>query len=441
MNAGNYTVEAVYNGDVNTGVGSMSANFTVAKAEPDVKAEVKDIIYGDDETIIITSDASGNVTVKLNGQIIAEELSLENGYKAVLMVSRWAVTPYDGKATVNVANLKAGKYTVEVTYNGNENYNTKTVTYTFNVFKANSTVDVEIDQSMKYGEGQQINITVNNPNATGNVIVSIDGVQHNVSLNDGKANYTLAGLSAGNHTVTVVYEGDNNLNGNWTSNVIEVIKAISDLTIKEIKNITVGESVTIELELAPGSAAGDVAVFVNGVQYNLTSDNLSVTVPGLAADEYVVNAYYYGNENFTDSTASAKFTVSKKNAPINASANDIASGDNVTIKISDLPSDATGYVIINVNGTEFALNVTNAREISIPITKAGTYEVAVKYLGDDNYMSNSSSTSFNASSKSGEVTVEIGDAVAGGDLDVKVTVPSDASGTITVKVGNTTKVV
>jgi hypothetical protein len=108
------------------------------------------------------------------------------------------------------------------------------------------------------------------------------------------------------------------------------------------------------------------------------------------------------------------------------------------ITVSGLPDGATGYVIINVNGTEYAVNIAQNSTVTIPITKSGTYDVVATYLGDDKYASSSASTQFNASKITGEVVVDVPSTVAGGDIPVKVTVPDDATGNVTVKVGDKT---
>ena len=335
LNAGNYTLKVTYNGDANTNSSSAEAKFEVAKADPTVTVQVDDIVYGDVETIVINSNVDGTANVTVNGKTTEIALSV-------------------GSNSFEVPGLAAGKYPVEVAFNGNANYNPVTVNAAFNVIKANTTVDTEIVSSIKYGETQTINITVDKVNATGTVTVNIDGVNYTATLKDGKANFTTPLLAAGNHTVTVVYEGDGNYTGSWTDAVFEVVK----------------------LE-----------------------------------------------------------------APFNVTADDVDSGSDATIVLVGLPDDATGYVIVKVNGTEYGVNITQTKQLVIPIDKAGTYDVVATYLGDDKYMGSQAATTFSASKVSGNISVDVSEAVAGGDVTVKVTVPDDATGNITVTVGNETKTV
>ena len=336
LDAGNYTVEVIYNGNVNTSSVSAEANFTVDTADPTITVEVKDIVYGSVERIIIRSNADGRVNVTVNGIVKGQNLMIENG-----------------EAELNVTGLGAGKYSVEVTFIGNDNY-MKTVTATFNVMKANTTLDVEISSSVKLRETQMINITVSNVNATGEVIIVIDGENYTAPLTNGRGNFTIPALASGNHTVTVIYEGDGNFTGNWTA---------------------------------------------------------------------------------------ATFEVTKLESSLNVTAKDVDTSSEVKIVLSELPGDATGYVIVNVNGTEYSVDITQTKELSIPIIHAGTYSVTARYLGDENYTSSTASTTFNANKVSSDVEVEVKDTVAGGDIEVKVTLPPNAEGNITVTVGNETKTV
>jgi hypothetical protein len=77
----------------------------------------------------------------------------------------------------------------------------------------------------------------------------------------------------------------------------------------------------------------------------------------------------------------------------------------------------------------------------VPVIRSGTYDVVVTYLGDEKYYSNSTTTSFRATKTSGNTTIEVQNATVGGDVIVKVTVPDDAEGNVTIVIDNTTYVV
>jgi hypothetical protein len=67
--------------------------------------------------------------------------------------------------------------------------------------------------------------------------------------------------------------------------------------------------------------------------------------------------------------------------------------------------------------------------------------VKATYLGDDKYLSNASSTTFKAEKAAVAVQIDVDNTVVGHDVEVKVVVPEDAKGNVTVRIGDKTKVV
>ena len=123
LTAGNYTVIVDYGGNENYTKNSAEANFTVAKKDPAITVEVQNITYGDIEHIIVHVNAPGNVTIRVNNTEVTIVLKEGEGGKDILRTSVPRIPTYDVKATLDVYNLAAGTYPVEVTYNGAENYN------------------------------------------------------------------------------------------------------------------------------------------------------------------------------------------------------------------------------------------------------------------------------------------------------------------------------
>ena len=431
LNAGNYTLKVTYNGDDNINSTTATAEFEVAKADPVITVKVEDIVYGAVEYIVITSNAAGTVNVTVNGKTI--EVTLNNG-RAVLRASRWNVPDYNGCATVEVLDLAVGKYPVKVEYNGNENYNKATATALFNVGKQNITVDVDVVPSIKVGKTQVINITVSNINATGNVTINIDGVNYTAPLKGGKANFTTPVLASGNHTVSVIYDGDKNLTGNWTSKTFEVTKLDAPISV-EITNSTVGGKQTITVNV-PDNATGQVLIDINDKHYyaNITAGKAVLVLDSLPADDYTVNVTYLGDENYTGASDSAAFKVSKNNSTLNIITQNIAVGDNEVI-IFNVPEDATGNLTVKVNGQTYTVAVSGGKgNLTVPKLHRGNYTVEAQYNGDDKYLP---SDKVNATFKVAKHSTEM-EVVDEGNKTVVVALHENATGTVTIKLGNQT---
>ncbi|WP_407393829.1 Ig-like domain repeat protein [Methanobrevibacter sp.] len=430
LNANNYTVNVTYNGNANYTRSNAKANFTVYKADPIITIEVEDIFYGDVEHIIVHVNAEGNVTVIVDNRTV-EEISLENG-EVTLKASRWNVPDYNGNATVNVEGLDAGHYPVVAIFNGNENYNKATATVDFEVYKVNTTVSVDVKPSMKIGESQVINITVNNTNATGNVIVIVDGVNNTVPITNGTANFTIEALTSGNHSIVVIYEGDKNLNGNWTSATFEVGKLDAPINMT-ISNSTVGGKQTITVEV-PENATGQVLIDINGQPYyaNISDGKAVLELDTLPAGEYDVVATYLGDDTYLRNSTSGKFNVTKNNSTLEIAPQNITCGESETITFT-VPKDATGNITVVVANETYTVPVSGGTgTLTIPKLPAGNYTIDATYNGDDKYGPVSNSTSFEVS-KADDTSLKVIDQ---GNGTVVVVVGDNAAGNVTIKVGD-----
>ena len=433
LNAGNYTVKVTYNGNDDVNSTSAEANFTVFKADPIITVDVEDIIYGNVEHIIVHSNAEGNVTIKVNGQEVTIVLSEGEGGHAVLRAARWDVPEYDGKATLDVYGLPVGNYPVEVTFNGNENYNKLTVNTDFDVIKDKTEVSVQVESPINVGESQVIKITVNNTNVTGNVTINIDGQNYTAELTNGTANFTVPPLASGNHTVVVVYDGDNNFTGNWTSANIVVNKLESTVNIT-VSNGTVGSKQTITVEV-PQNATGQVLIDINDQHYyaNITDGKAILELDTLPEGEYSVNATYLGDENYTSSHNSDKFIVTKNNSTVDIIPQNITFGENEVITFT-VPEDATGNITVVVNNKTYIVPVSGGQgNLTVPDLHAGEYTINATYNGDDKYLPSQNNATFKVDKKDVEL-----DVIDQGNRTVIVTVSDNATGSIEIKIDGET---
>ena len=426
LNAGNYTIDVIFNGNDNVTENSSSLNFTVEKADPAVEINVKDIVYGDIEYIIVHVNASGTVTIKVDGR--EQTLSLENGY-GVLKATRWEVQNYNGNATLEVHNLSCGTHSVEVTYNGNDNFNKFTNTAEFNVVKAN--IDIEVNVSdINVGQNEVISISLNNTNVNGDVIVNVDGTNYTVPVVNGTGNFTVpTKLKAGNHTVVVVFEENENITGTWASATFEVSKLNAPVDIK-IDSTSAGENVTVTVTL-PDDAAGQVLVDIEDIHYyaNVTGGVASIEIPKLSDGTHDVVVTYLGDENYTSASSSTSLTLSKVESLINATPKNITAGDDEVITVT-LPEDATGNVTVTVDGKDYASMVSDGRAVLvIPNIKVGNYTFDVIYNGDDKYKQGRVPVEFNVSKATSKITP-----IDQNNGTVIVVVPENAEGNVTVNV-------
>ena len=417
--AGTYDFTAAWAGNDNYNAVGDSGKFSVAKVDSIIDVAVSDIKVGEDAVISVKllSDATGSVTVTVNGKDYTE-------------------TVVNGVANVKVADLKVGTYDVAVKYSGDNNYNAAVATSSFTVSKVDSTMDVTVNDIV-FG-GDLIVDAVLPADATGEVVITVNGVDYHVSIENGKATGTISGLAAGDYTVAIKYVGDDKYIGVEVAENVNVAKAQPVLGVV-IADVDYGNGFVIEATLTGVNGAplsGNVIVTVAGKEYTVkvTDGKGIATGDRLAAGTYAFAAAWAGNDNYNIVTENGDFKVNKIDSTVVVNVNNIKVGEELTITVN-VPSDATGDVTVSVDGKEYNVAIENGKAVkTIADLKANDYTVTVKYSGDNNYNAAVAASSFTVSKVDSTMDVTVNDIVFGGDLTVDAVLPVDATGEVVITV-------
>ena len=418
--AGSYDFTAKFAGDNNYNAVSDSGNFKVNKVDSVIDVAVSDIKVGEDAviTVKLLSDATGNVTVNVNGKDYTEPV-------------------VNGMANVKVSGLKADTYDVAVKYSGDNNYNDAVATSSFTVSKVDPTMDVTVDDIV-FGEDLTVNAVLP-ADATGEVVITVDGVDYPVAIVDGKATGTIGGLAAGDYTVSVKYAGDDKYSGVEVTEVVNVAKADAVLGVV-IADVDYGNGFVIEATLTGVNGApltGNVIVTVNGKEYTVVvnDDGKGIaTGDKLAAGSHGFAAVWAGNDNYNIVTENGDFKVNKVDSAIDVAVDTIDFGEDAVINVK-LADDAIGEVVITVNGEDYTATIENGvATVTVSDLKAGDYTVAVKYVGDNNYNGATGSAEFSVSKITPDMDVTVNNIVFGEDLTVNAVLPADATGEVVITV-------
>ena len=417
--AGTYDFTAKFAGSDNYNDVSDSGNFKVNKVDSAIDVAVKDINVGEDAviTVKLLSDATGSVTVTVNGKDYTE-------------------TVVNGVANVKVADLKAGTYDVAVKYSGDNNYNAAVATSSFTVSKVDSTMDVTVNDIV-FGGDLTVDAVLPD-DATGEVVITVNGVDYHVSIENGKATGTISGLAAGDYPVTVKYVGDDKYTGVEVAENVNVAKAQPVLGVV-IADVDYGNGFVIEATLTGVNSAplsGNVIVTVAGKEYTVkvTDGKGIATGDKLAAGTYAFAAAWAGDDNYNIVTENGDFKVNKIDSSVAVNVNNIKVGEELTITVN-VPSDATGDVTVSVDGKEYKVAIENGKAVkTISGLKADDYTVTVKYAGDNNYNAAVAASSFTVSKVDSTMDVTVNDIVFGGDLTVDAVLPDDATGEVVITV-------
>ena len=175
-------------------------------------------------------------------------------------------------------------FLIKSVYNGDGNYKESFASKFIEVDNLNVTMDIEVDD-ISYGEVAVVKITLND-DASGQVIVTVDGVVNSSDVVDGRGEVKLYGIDAGvNKNISIFYTGDNtyfNLtkNATFTVNKSDLVFNISSNDIK------IGQNGEIIIQV-PQKTVGT---------FTIGDDVVNIPLSGVVS--YVISDLEIGNYTF-----------------------------------------------------------------------------------------------------------------------------------------------
>ncbi|WP_298521340.1 Ig-like domain repeat protein [uncultured Methanobrevibacter sp.] len=431
--SGTYDVNMTYSGDEKYVLGSNRTSVKVQKLESFVIPQAVNIKVGENEIIklFVPKDATGNVTLVIDTEEYT--FSLPNGALGTAYVEgeKYTVAVSGGNGEITISGLPKGEYFVSVKYNGNHKYLPSTNSTIFTVSKIDTKMDV-ID------EGNGTVKVILPDDATGNVTVSVDNRTYTAAVENGTATITLNETTPGVHDVEVKYSGDNDYSSKTSNATVDIPKYETPISVSA-DDIYV-DDVAVVTVTVPDDATGDVTIEINGVEYSSKiSDGKAIfNVEGLAFGNKTVAVTYHGDKNYLENFTTGQFEVMKRPSTVSAVSKNIKAGKNEVI-VASLPSDATGQVLVRINGIGYYGTVENGKaNVIVPNLKSGSYTAEVTYEGDEKYLSSNTTTSFKVSPSSTPISA-FGDEIdVGEDAVVVIDLPSDATGTVTIRIDGKT---
>ena len=412
---------------VSATIGSLTMSLSFKQDIENISSGVDNAVRWENGTITINVTGrddvipTGNVTIWVNAVPYTVNLT-------------------DGVATLNVGDdLTVGNYISKTQYNGDENYyGSDVIEFVFNVEKANINIST-VAKSIEYGQKQVITLALSSNKATGNFTVLINNKPYTVYVNNPELDLGI--LNAGEYEVDVTYNGDENFNvaNNKTSFTISK-KSIAPL-INFNETIKVGENQTIELIFSEYDEDAAVKLEINGnIKVQPISEGKAVfIISDLKENVYPFNVTYEGT-NYAMGAISQVFEVSKTSLEISARSINASAGNNVSIIISGIPEDATGIVVVSVDGTSYGASLVDGEYVAvIPALKVGKNTASVTFKGDEKYEPASTSVDFSVAELNVTVKVDV-EAEITKDSAIIISAP-DATGEMTVIVDDEVKTI
>ena len=295
--ANSYPITAKYDGNYKYTEGENSTTLTVAKMPSAVNVTANNIKFGEDAVINIAvpNVSLGVATVVVNGK----------SYNVAIV---------DEKGVLNIYNLAAGDYNVDVTYLGDNKYLSSTNAANFTVSKVsdyNMTVDIA---DIVKGENATITVTIPE-DGTGSVIVTINGTNYKGTVIKGIAKVIIPDLDEGTYKVVTFYTGDNKYDSMIVNGTITVNKnTITTLTMNNlVKYFGSSQRLVAKLADALGNPIANATVYftINGkVHARITDENGTASIAiRLLPGEYKASALFNGTKDHDKATANATVTV------------------------------------------------------------------------------------------------------------------------------------
>ena len=295
--ANSYPITAKYDGNYKYTEGENTTALTVAKMPSAVNVTANNIKFGEEAVINIAvpNVSLGVATVVVNGK----------SYNVAIV---------DEKGVLNIYNLAAGDYNVDVTYLGDNKYLSSTNAANFTVSKVsdyNMTVDIA---DIVKGENATITVTIPE-DGTGSVIVTINGTDYKGTVIKGIAKVIIPDLDEGTYKVVTFYTGDNKYDSMIVNGTITVNKnTITTLIMNDVvKYFRGSQKLTAKLVDAIGNPIANATVYftINGKVYaKITDENGMASMGiGLVPNEYKVSAVFNGTDDYDMATADATVLV------------------------------------------------------------------------------------------------------------------------------------
>ena len=283
------------------------------------------------------------------------------------------------------------------------------------VGKINTYIEVIVNNdTFYYGNEIILNLTLkdrdDNP-ISGKINLRINGENRVVDVDEGKASIMFSNLSPQNYTVSLSYYGDSTYARSFNQSSFTVNKMEPQLIIGDVGNIETSDSVNLNVTLKYASSS-IAEIYINGQfkqEVYLNNGGNTINFNYFEEGEYNITIIYPENDFYKSSRESVLFNVSKVQASLKVSTQNITAGDDEIITIEVFPDNFNSEIILSINGINQTVLLKNkVNTIRISQLTNGTYDVKVFFNGNNRFYRTNASSFFTVKrgTSSLNVTVE-----------------------------------
>lgn len=340
---------------------------------------------------IVVPEVAGEIIIKYNGKTITEKVPQSYYYEE----SMW----------VSLTDFGFGENNITFTYK-NDNYPERSIIKTIEVLPR-----LYVPYEIRYNnEDDAISILLPG-DATGNLVI-YEGAWNetsgeyeyeklaNVSLTNGKANYTLKNFKLGKHYIKAIYDGDDYSKYLYEqSKNIDIIPDVqyensmwvkATNTIKVILPDDVDDNLTVRIIALNEGNDYDKIIFNQAANGTVT-----IQLPELEIGDYKIYAEYDGQVNY-----GSQFKVGENSPEFELNVTFPSVIDSETVIRTWIPHDANGKLVLYINGekqdysTFFNIEFdyeTGKAEYYIHSNNYGNHTWEIRFVDDSYYKDTSKS--------------------------------------------------
>jgi hypothetical protein len=417
--AGIHSLTATYPAQGNLGSGAATGTLTVNATTTSTTITAPTVTYPATAPITVTTTSSvgtppGNVTLLVDN------------------VSLGSLALVNGSVSFSAAGLAAGSHALNASYAAQGNFAGSTATGTETVLGTPTSLTINAP-SVAFPNPASVTITVasssDTSGSTGTLAID-GGAAQSATLLGGAATFTLAGLSAGSHSLAGNFPAQGNFAASSNSATLNVTGAGTQVSISApAVAFPANAQVPVTVSSSAGTPSGNVSLSVDSrapTTQLLINGQAVFTVLSPSVGTHSLTATYPAQGNFSGASAATTLTVTAPQEIMTVSAPDVA-----------FPSDALITVTLTSNagvvGGTVTLSVDNAPAITQTLSNGqttftvkglavGTHAFVANYLGQG---------PFAPQSQSGTVTIT-GSPTSIAISAPQVTWPADGIVTLTV---------
>jgi hypothetical protein len=397
LDVGSYSISAVYDGDDNhvfsqTGQ-NVALNVAVALTTVEVSVPSGNSTFGD--TVTLTATVSSDDATP-TGSV--------DFYDGVTLLGSQNLDG-NGQATLDVSNFSSGSHAnLHVVYAGTSNFNGNVSDpIGLSVAKADTAVSVSSSGTSTYSDQVTLTATVSADHGTPTGTVTFyegSTVLGSDTLSNGSVSITISSLGGGDHTITAVYGGASDYNGQTSD---EFTQTVNKASVQVWYSIPGGQyaygdpvTVTATIHTNAGTPTGAVKLMDGDTVLDtqaLVNGSADLDGSGLSGGMHDLTVVYEGDADFAANSTLFGFDLDAASSTtvVGVSGNATTYGGQAefTATVSSTAGTPTGNVQFYANGdaigTAVALDANGVATLDISSLGAGSYTITASYAGDGNF--------------------------------------------------------